>query len=508
MQDLGDRRVNTTVRFMWNTNAVAGESITRATNGSIRIYKNGSTTERTSSAGITDTEDFDTLTGVHHLSIDLSDNTDAGFYAAGNDYFVVLQGATIDGKSINAALASFSIENRNPQVDVTKWLGTAAATPTVAGVPEVDVTHFNGVTGTFSGGRPEVNTTHWGGTAVASANVRANIVQILGTAPTEGGAGRLAGAFTTFFDVAAPVHTTASVNQTGDCFARLGAPAGASVSADIAGVQSDTNDIQTRIPAALVGGRMDSDVGAMQASVITNTAIAGSAFNSSKFNADTGFKSLRSNTAQAGGASTITLDSGASSTDDLYNDCTVVITTGTGAGQVRAIADYVGSTKVATVDRAWATNPDNTSGFAVMPTTSVWDHRRADHTISGSFGEGVASVQGNVTGNVVGSVGSVTGAVGSVTAGVTVTTNNDKTGYALTSAERNSIADAYLDRTDAIETGVTPRLALRYTASILVGQLSGAQTASEVFKAIANSGTTRVTVTADSSGNRTGVALS
>lgn len=41
----------------------------------------------------------------------------------------------------------------------------------------------------------------------------------------------------------------------------------------------------------------------------------------------------------------------------------------------------------------------------------------------------VASVTGNVGGNVAGSVGSVTGAVGSVTAGVTVTTNNDKTGY-------------------------------------------------------------------------------
>jgi hypothetical protein len=40
----------------------------------------------------------------------------------------------------------------------------------------------------------------------------------------------------------------------------------------------------------------------------------------------------------------------------------------------------------------------------------------------------------------------VTGAVGSVTAGVTVTTNNDKTGYALTSGERASIADALLTR--------------------------------------------------------------
>ena len=53
---------------------------------------------------------------------------------------------------------------------------------------------------------------------------------------------------------------TASSAQTGDNFARLGAPAGASVSADIAGVQSDTNDIQTRLPAALTGaGNIKAD---------------------------------------------------------------------------------------------------------------------------------------------------------------------------------------------------------------------------------------------------------
>ncbi len=71
---------------------------------------------------------------------------------------------------------------------------------------------------------------------------------------------------------------TAATNtaQTGDSFARLGAPAGASVSADVAAVktetasiQTDTNDIQTRLPAALVSGRMDASVGAMAANVLT-----------------------------------------------------------------------------------------------------------------------------------------------------------------------------------------------------------------------------------------------
>ncbi len=35
------------------------------------------------------------------------------------------------------------------------------------------------------------------------------------------------------------------------------------LSSEVAGVQSDTDDIQTRLPAALVGGRMDSDIGAI-----------------------------------------------------------------------------------------------------------------------------------------------------------------------------------------------------------------------------------------------------
>lgn len=54
---------------------------------------------------------------------------------------------------------------------------------------------------------------------------------------------------------------------------------------------------------------------------------------------------LRSNTAAAGGANTITLDAGASATDGFYNGYTVV--QGAQKGQITA---YVGSTKVATVN--------------------------------------------------------------------------------------------------------------------------------------------------------------
>lgn len=73
-----------------------------------------------------------------------------------------------------------------------------------------------------------------------------------------------------------------------------------------------------------------------------------------------------SGTAQAGAAGTITLASGASSTNDYYNGAVVSIYGGTGAGQSRKITAYVGSTRVATVDSNWVTTPDNTSTYFVI----------------------------------------------------------------------------------------------------------------------------------------------
>ena len=71
-------------------------------------------------------------------------------------------------------------------------------------------------------------------------------------------------------------------------------------------------------------------------------------------------------TAQAGASGTITLRSGASATNDLYKGAIVAIVSGTGAGQARTVAGYVGSTKVATVDWSWTTTPDNTSVYRVF----------------------------------------------------------------------------------------------------------------------------------------------
>lgn len=90
----------------------------------IEIYKNGSTTQRASDAGFTllDTDgiDFDGITGLHGFSIDLSDNTDAGFYAVGSFYWVVVSSITVDAATINFVAATFRIGPAEAQTGYQK----------------------------------------------------------------------------------------------------------------------------------------------------------------------------------------------------------------------------------------------------------------------------------------------------------------------------------------------------------------------------------------------------
>ena len=139
----GDYKEDETLHFLWNTSDGDGASITRATNGEVRVYKDNNVAQST--AGVTDTKDFDGLTGVHACTIDLS--ADA-FYAVGADYSVVLQGATIDGQVVNAVLAHFSIENRvaaelgaqaklDVNAEVDNALDTTIPSPTAGSINEV-----------------------------------------------------------------------------------------------------------------------------------------------------------------------------------------------------------------------------------------------------------------------------------------------------------------------------------------------------------------------------------
>ncbi len=195
---------------------------------------------------------------------------------------------------------------------------------------------------------------------------------------------------------------------------------------------------------------------------------------------------------QAGMTSTqIKLDSGASSSDQAYQWAVISIVSGTDAGDSRIITSYVGSTRVATVQREWTVQPiGSDSVFEITPTNSaqvvsyiagqdpatiVW--AAATRTITGGT---VTTYTGNTpqTGDAFarigvagvgltnlgdarlanldaavstrstyagGAVASVTGSVGSVAGGVGGNIDGNLLGT-LTGTERNAIADAALVR--------------------------------------------------------------
>ncbi len=286
---------------------------------------------------------------------------------------------------------------------------------------------------------------------------------------------------TTVNGLAANVITAASIAADAIGASELAADAvteiqaGLATAAALATVQSDTDDIQTRLPAALVGGRIDASVGAMAANVLTAAALADAAIDRAAFASDTGLQPIRSNTAQAGAATTITLDAGASASDSFYNNALILLTGGTGAGQARFITAYVGSSKVATV-ATWVTNPDVTSTFAILPfdavagasaptaaqvATTVWQDLLAgsDFTTASSIGKLLKDdIDATVTSRMAtyaqptgfltatfpsGTVANTTNiTAGIITTTTNLTTNNDKTGYGLSAAAIQAIWDA------------------------------------------------------------------
>jgi hypothetical protein len=112
---LGDFATGATVRKTFNTRDINNEPITLAGIGSppsgptVRVYKDGNTTEV--SSGVTLTVDYDGRTGLHMLVVDLSSAPST--YAAGAEFKAVLTEGSVDGLDVSGTvLAEWSIENR------------------------------------------------------------------------------------------------------------------------------------------------------------------------------------------------------------------------------------------------------------------------------------------------------------------------------------------------------------------------------------------------------------
>lgn len=129
----GDYAEDATVYVIFNTftsdDPSASSTITNFINTDVHIHKDDGLTQRNNAAGITVSVDFDGITGSHMVKIDTNDDTVGGFWVAGADYFVRIEGTTVDGATINAMVGHFSIENRFNQTVVPDAAGVA---PTVA----------------------------------------------------------------------------------------------------------------------------------------------------------------------------------------------------------------------------------------------------------------------------------------------------------------------------------------------------------------------------------------
>jgi hypothetical protein len=468
------------VPFATYNSSGASVTITGLAVTDIEVYKGASMTQRSSDAGYalvdTDGIDLDGITGIHGFTIDTNDNTDSGFYAAGNDYTVVVSSITADSQTVSFIAARFSIENRVS--NVTKWLGTAVATPDTAGYPKTTIKSGSG-TGevSLSSGGVTLSTSGLAAAAdavldealsghVAAGSLGARLA-IIRSNTAQAGAGT-----TITLDASASAVDDFYNNQQIFIVAGTGAGQGriisdyvgstkvATVSTWATNPSSDSVFVIT--PFGSIPGASAPTAGEV-ADAVCDELLSGHTTEGS-LGAALSLFNLHVGTAQAGASSSITLDAtGSSATDDTYNYQAITIRSGTGAGQTRQITDYNGTTKVATVNLAWTTNPSTDSNYIIHPigldaatvasiATGVWAATRAGNATAGSFGEYVnadatrisgdataadnaeaffdgtgyagtnnvmpsvttvtGNVNGNVGGNVTGSVGSVVGNVG------------------------------------------------------------------------------------------------
>jgi len=138
MQYLGDYAEDyATLNFKFSTHKADGTPIALAGTPAVSVYKGNGTTQST--AGITLSVDFDGVTGLNNVLIDLS--ADA-FYAPGNDYSVVITTGTVNSVSVvGTVLAHFSIENRYELQtgDVYPVVAKETTLATVAGYLDTEI---------------------------------------------------------------------------------------------------------------------------------------------------------------------------------------------------------------------------------------------------------------------------------------------------------------------------------------------------------------------------------
>ncbi len=301
-----------TVYLKYTTRDTTGLPTTLSGSPVVSIYKDASTTE--SVAGVTLNVDFDSRTGLNHITVDTT--ADATFYANGHTYYAVITTGTVASISvIGEVVGNFD-------------LATAALTAA------------------------QIATGIWQDTTSADFTTANSIGKSLYTS------GAIPGATGGLF--IAGSNSTTAVNITGNITGNLSGSVG-SVTGNVGG-----NVVGT--VASIVSPGNIWDVVNTGATHNVNSS-TGKQLRSIALNTTAIYSSTLPS--QAGATSTtVILDSGASAVNNAYQGDVLSVINGTGAGSAVCVS-YVGSTRTATLDKTWIVQPIAGDVVEITPTAQV-----------------------------------------------------------------------------------------------------------------------------------------
>lgn len=239
--------------FVDSTDGNTEETALTIAAADIRLHKSGATTLATPATGATHISN-----GIYYWVADATDTNTLGpmvVYCHPTGALAVrVECCVLAANVYDSLIGGGDILD----VSTTQWLGTAVSTPTVAGVPNVNVKTWNDLTTvalplapTTAGRTLDVSVTgeagiDWAniGSPTTPQNLSATNIDVdQVVASVSGAVGSVTGLTASNLDVAVSTLATAS----------------------------SLASVATRLPAALVGGRMDADLGAIGAST---TALA------------------------------------------------------------------------------------------------------------------------------------------------------------------------------------------------------------------------------------------
>lgn len=420
-------------------------------NSDILIYKDGGVAQRASAAGITVSTSFDSQTGLNMIVIDLSDNTDPGFYAAAHEYQVGVADITIDSQTVRFWAATFSIERAGGILALLK-ARLPNATPGAAGglfIAGANAATTTNITGNLSGSVGSVT----GAVGSVTARVSANVDQIDGAAWGTHAAGMAPADVRDIVGAAVSTSTAQlgvnAVNHGG--IAQTGRDIGASVL-----LSAGTGAGQLDFTAGIVKSSLASVI----AGAITNLAFAAGAIDAAAIGPD------------AIGAS------------ELAADAVTEIQTGLSTLTQANVRTAVGLASA---------NLDTQLAAILAKILDAPGVRAAIGLAAANLDTQLGAIAGYIDTEVAAILAKVTNLPASPASVADIPTANQN-------------AAALLDLSAGVETALTVRQALRVAIAALAGKASGMATTAVIFRDTTDA-KNRISATVDASGNRTAVTL-